>query len=198
MAAIDLAAGDARLNIQSEVGAAILIGSNTVSFTAANGALTTSSAGVARSIAYDITVGAGGAANAQLSHQLQLDSIFEAGLSGETDGSAGVTAATQVWKVPYRDSGVTVAAPAALNVEVLGGIRVEAGDDTNRIYFRANAAWHYINQTAGFEIPATETDCLHCHKPMQVGERVLGRVDRRIGDGALHGLWEHADCRKRS
>lgn len=160
----------------------------TIAFGAFNSTISASSAGVARSITYDITVAAGGAANAQLSQQFQLDSVFEAGLSGETDGAGGVTAATQVWKVPYRDSGVTVAAPAALNVEVLGGMRVEAGDDTNRIYFRANAAWHYINQTAGLSITAEERVDPWTQHRWEVGDIGLVRMHKSYGDGGADFL----------
>lgn len=174
-------AGAGRLNYSA--GAFTYLEATTIGFGAFNSTISASSAGVARSIAYNITVGAGGAANAQLSEQFQLDTVFEAGLSGETDGSGGVTAATQVWKVPYRDSGINVAAPAALNVEVLGGLRVEAGDDTNRIYFRANEAWHYINQTAGLSIRADErVDPWTGHR-WELDDLALVKMHKDYGDG---------------
>ena len=68
-------------------------------------------------------------------------------------------------------------------------------DQTNgRIYFRYLGAWHYVNQTAGFEIPIGETDCPACGKAMQRGEAVAGILNGYKPDGGLHGLWKHAAC----
>lgn len=68
-------------------------------------------------------------------------------------------------------------------------------DSTNgRIYFRYGGAWHYVNQTAGFEIPSHETACQACGKPLKVGQEVKQVIDSQLSDGALHGHYEHRMC----
>ncbi len=68
-------------------------------------------------------------------------------------------------------------------------------DSTNfRIYFRYGAAWHYVNQTAGFEIPEFERLCPICGLEIVVGDVVSGVVDKLLTDGARHGLWCHSGC----
>ncbi len=149
-----------------------------------------SSAGIARSMIHDITVGAGGAANAVLFHSFRLDSSTganEAGLYGETDGSGSVTATTQIWKIPYRDSGANVAAPANPNAFQDGGMRIEAGDDAERIYVISNGAWKYVAVSAGFEWPAAER-VTYGHR-WEVDDIAIMRVDKIVGsDEAVHAL----------
>ncbi len=160
-----------------------------IDYGAADRTLTASSAGVARTLAYDLTVGAGGAANAELWHSFRLDSSTganEAGMYGETDGSGSLTATTQIWKVPYRDSGANVAAPANPNAFQDGGLRVEAGDDDNRLYMIANGAWHYISQTAGLSFTAEERT-MFGHR-WEIGDLGAVKIDKHFGDGAPHGL----------
>lgn len=162
----------------------------TLSFGAFDSTISASSAGVPRAIVHDITIGAGGAANGVLQHALQLDSIIEAGLLGETDGAGSYTQAKTIWKVPYRDSGAGVAAPTAPTTAAtwLGGLRVEAGDDVNRIYFYANEAWHYVNQTAGLSITAEErVDPWTGHR-WQVGDVGLVKMHAVYGDGGADFL----------
>lgn len=61
-------------------------------------------------------------------------------------------------------------------------------DSTNgRLYFRYSGAWHYAAQTAGFQIPNHETEGL------AVGDLVIGKLNERLQDGALHGLWVKLD-----
>ncbi len=68
-------------------------------------------------------------------------------------------------------------------------------DSTNgRIYFYHSAAFHYVNQTAGFEIPVEEVVCPVCNKQMQIGQRVIGQLDSTKTDGALHGKYQHEKC----
>lgn len=146
-------------------------------------------AGVAGGIVYNIPIGAGGAANAVVQHQFQLDSTIEAGLLGETDGAGAYTQAKTIWKVPYRDSGANVAAPTNPTTAAtwLGGLRVEAGDDANRLYFYANEAWHYINQTAGFSFLHKEPTTFGDFNNWQYGELLALKVDRYNENGG-HAL----------
>lgn len=64
-----------------------------------------------------------------------------------------------------------------------------------RVYFRYSSAWHYVAQTAGFQIPKIvrngkdETEGLH------VGDPVIGRIDEVMPDGSLHGVWEKFDLK---
>lgn len=68
-------------------------------------------------------------------------------------------------------------------------------DSTNgRIYFRYNAGWHYIAQTAGFQIRAEDRTCTLCGGEIGAGEPVVGITDRALEDGALHGEWVHLRC----
>ncbi|MEK7765264.1 MAG: hypothetical protein AAB368_03405 [bacterium] len=63
-------------------------------------------------------------------------------------------------------------------------------DSTNfRLYFRYGAAWHYVAQTAGVQIPAGETVCPKSGKQMKIGDEVICVVDKVLEDGALHAVW---------
>ncbi len=91
-------------------------------------------------------------------------------------------------------------------------------DSTNgRMYFRYGGAWHYVNQTAGFQIPNYETapqakldgEALadqenalpfdatshpeYLTKAMQSGEFLIPYVDEYLSDGAVHGLYARFD-----
>ncbi len=57
-------------------------------------------------------------------------------------------------------------------------------DSSNgRIYFRYGGAWHYVAQTAGFQIPNYETAGIN------VGDSVVGMIDGSTTDGGLHGVF---------
>jgi hypothetical protein len=57
-------------------------------------------------------------------------------------------------------------------------------DSSNgRIYFRYSGAWHYVSQTAGFQIPNYETNGI------SIGDPVVGMIDGATPDGALHGVF---------
>lgn len=57
-------------------------------------------------------------------------------------------------------------------------------DSTNgRIYFRYNAAWHYVAQTAGVQIPKEEI------RGLKIGDQVVALIDKKLPDGALHARW---------
>ena len=78
------------------------------------------------------------------------------------------------------------------DVDVDGNFAV---DSTNgRWYFRYGAAWHYCAITAGVQVPAHEVKCPKCGKAMEVGQRLVVRVDKALDDGALHAIWEHETC----
>lgn len=147
-------------------------------------------AGVAANLTFDIPIAAGGAANAVVQFPFQLDTVTEAGLLGETDGSGSYTQGKTIWKVPYRDSGTNVTAPTNPTTAAtwLGGLRVEAGDDTNRIYLYANAAWHYINQTAGLSITKEERFSLELGRGWEIGDFAVVRMHKAYGDGGADFL----------
>jgi hypothetical protein len=73
-------------------------------------------------------------------------------------------------------------------------------DGTNhRLWIREAGGWHYINRTAGFQIPidvdgVDERLCPRCGVEMQPGEPVAGILDGHMSDGALHGVWAHLRC----
>lgn len=78
-----------------------------------------------------------------------------------------------------------------------GWVMYDAGD--GRLYVTYSNTRHYFTQTAGFQIPkdvagVDETVCGRCGRAMLPGERVIGRIDRTMSDGALHGLYEHERC----
>ena len=63
-------------------------------------------------------------------------------------------------------------------------------DSTNgRLYFRYGAAWHYVAQTAGIQIPAHELICPKKNRQMKVGDEIVCVIDRIMEDGALHASW---------
>ncbi len=143
--------------------------------------------GTAFSTKFNMPIGAGGAANAALWWAFQLDTVTEAGLYGETDGAGSYTAATPIWKVPYRDSGANVTVPATPNAYQDGGLRVEAGNDTERIYFIANAGWKYVTKTGGLScLPEERTDPNGHY--FEVGDELKLRVDKVFADGAFHAI----------
>lgn len=67
-------------------------------------------------------------------------------------------------------------------------------DSTNgRLYFRYDSAWHYIAQTAGFQIPNYETKDPISGEEIKEGDIVLGKINQTLDDGALHGVWVKAE-----
>lgn len=58
-------------------------------------------------------------------------------------------------------------------------------DSTNgRLYLRSGGSWNYIAFTGGFQIPANEAGDL------EDGELLLPYVEKKMSDGALHGLYK--------
>jgi hypothetical protein len=70
-------------------------------------------------------------------------------------------------------------------------------DSTNgRLYIRNAGAWSYIAKTAGFQIPDYEaysfsfdTDSFDTSQPLAEGDFLMPFVERKMADGALHGLY---------
>ena len=59
-----------------------------------------------------------------------------------------------------------------------------AVDSTNgRLYFKYDSDWHYVAETAGFQIPKEETQGL------EIGDYLIPYVERIMADGAVHGLY---------
>lgn len=71
-------------------------------------------------------------------------------------------------------------------------------DSSNfRFYFHYGGAWHYVAQTAGFEIPEYERLCPACGLELAVDDPVVGRITDTRQDGARHGLYVHFGCAQR-
>ncbi|MDP2909739.1 MAG: hypothetical protein Q8N69_01555, partial [bacterium] len=77
-----------------------------------------------------------------------------------------------------------------------GEIMIGNVGGSNRIYFYSNSGTHYVNATAGFEVPAWETNDPITGEPIDIGDFVLGTIDSRYNDGAMHGLWTRWDTVK--
>jgi len=67
-----------------------------------------------------------------------------------------------------------------------GALAIDSSDG-GRLYFRYAGAWHYVAQTAGFQIPKEEVAGL------QTGDLLLPYVDKYLEDGAIHGLYKKLD-----
>ncbi len=87
-----------------------------------------------------------------------------------------------------------VKAGAATESDTNGSLVV---DSTNgRLYFRYGGAWHYVAQTAGFQIPDFETIDPLSGDQIKEGDLVLGTINQTFEDGALHGVWVKWDSVK--
>lgn len=63
-------------------------------------------------------------------------------------------------------------------------------DSTNgRLYFRYLAAWHYVAQTAGVQVPAHETSDPITGRKMKVGDELYLVIDKVMEDGAMHARY---------
>gem|GEM_PF-4313709 len=67
-----------------------------------------------------------------------------------------------------------------------GTVPIEYDTTNNRLYAYRGGAWHYFAETAGFQIPANEA------KGLQVGDTVIGVIDSKMKDGALHAKYVKA------
>lgn len=148
-------------------------------------------AGIAGGIAYDIPIGAGGAANAVVKHNFQLDSVDEAGLFGETDGSGSYNQLKAVWKVPYSDAGAGAVGPTAPTTATTwnGGLSLRCSDAVanGRLYWMANETQHYVDATAGFNFLHKEPTTFGDFNNWQPGSLLALKVDRYNENGG-HAL----------
>ena len=97
-------------------------------------------------------------------------------------------------------SGSTVLGSNGITTKVISGACSDSNaqatngticiDSTNgRIYFRYGGAWHYAAQTAGFQIPKLVRNGKDETEGLEPGDLVIGQLDERMEDGALHGVW---------
>jgi hypothetical protein len=145
--------GDLLVSDELEVGGNIFASAN-LTFTDATGttAISTGSVlGVARAIAFDIPVGAGGAANAALDWQFQIDSTLLFGLIAETDGAGSYQEPVAIIPNYSADYGVAWASPPAPTPASLqnGGhfVAHNTNDNTYRAYYYTNGGWRYAALT---------------------------------------------------
>ncbi len=64
----------------------------------------------------------------------------------------------------------------------------------NRWYYIRAGGVHFLAETAGFQIPKEEIRCPDCKFTIMIGQRVIGRINQKLQDGGLHGLWVHEAC----
>jgi len=76
-----------------------------------------------------------------------------------------------------------------------GSLVIDSADG-GRLYFRYGNTWHYIAQTAGFQIPDFETVDPISGDQIKEGDIVLGMINQTFDDGALHGIWVKWDSVK--
>lgn len=118
----------------------------------------------------------------------------------------GTTAPKTKLEVIGTVSGATVLGSNGLTTKVVAAAcsdtNVQATDGTlcidsgnGRIYYRYGGAWHYSAQTAGFQIPNLVTDGRNETEGLQPGDFVIGQLNQRLNDGALHGLYVKFDMR---
>ncbi|MGD9128890.1 MAG: right-handed parallel beta-helix repeat-containing protein [Candidatus Woesebacteria bacterium] len=156
--------------------------------------------------------------NNEFKNSLVANNIFTSNASGDIldDGGSGniigpnkVQSATNV--MTLDNFTVTTAGQAAavdgMVTKVVAGACSDAQftadtngllciDSTNgRIYFRYGDAWHYTDETAGFQIPDHETYSYDFENkrfdessPMVEGDFLLPFVERYMEDGAVHAL----------
>ena len=89
---------------------------------------------------------------------------------------------------------ITDGAPDDDDVEIDrdGWIILDAAN--SRLYWRAGNGWHYAAQDAGFEVNKDDKNCPVCGELIEVGQAVVGQIDKVLDDGARHGEWCHLNC----
>lgn len=119
--------------------------------------------------------------------------------------TVAVTSSTGVTSIDFGSLALSTTGTLTLGGSTTGTLvtRVKAGaatesdtngslvvDSTNgRLYFRYGAAWHYVAQTAGFQIPDFETVDPISGEQIKEGDIVLGMINKTFEDKALHGVW---------
>jgi hypothetical protein len=94
----------------------------------------------------------------------------------------------------YQTLVTRVKAGAPTEADANGALVVDSAD--GRFYFRYGDTWHYVAQTAGFEIPANEIYDPITGQLISEGDFVLGWINEIKSDSARHGLWVRFDTVK--
>jgi hypothetical protein len=111
--------------------------------------------------------------------RLIIDSTGNISVTGQLDaGTSGDGLVTEVSAGACSDTTFTTDTNGLLCIDSTNG----------RLYFRYGGAWHYAAQTAGFQVPAHETEGL------KIGDLVIGKLDAALEDGGLHGTWVKFDA----
>jgi hypothetical protein len=94
----------------------------------------------------------------------------------------------------YQTLVTRVKAGPPTEADANGALVVDSAD--GRFYFRYGDTWHYVAQTAGFEIPANEIYDPITGQLISEGDFVLGWINEIKSDSARHGLWVRFDTVK--
>jgi len=70
-----------------------------------------------------------------------------------------------------------------------GSIKISSSVSTPGIYYCYGGAWHYSDQTSGFQIPSYESIDPVTGEQMAVGDFVVPMIDKVSEDGTAHGVW---------
>jgi hypothetical protein len=111
--------------------------------------------------------------------------LFTVNSSGQANASTGGLV-TKVNAGVCGDGTFTTATNGLLCIDSANG----------RLYFRYGDAWHYTAQTAGFQIPNLVWNGRNETEGLKVGDFVIGQLDQRMRDGALHGVYVKFDFDK--
>jgi len=109
-------------------------------------------------------------------------------VNANTDFSSGLTT------LNYNTEAPTLTTNGQLAVAYVG--------TSNRLYWYSNGGLHYVNATAGFEIPGFETTDPLSGDKIEIGDFVVGMVNKNMGDeknpeeSSLHGIWVKWDSLK--
>jgi hypothetical protein len=195
-----------------------------------NGLITTNTGNIELGSAGDLTLGSGvnivGEGDFDIKGSASTSIITLGDTSKANDDIVVIDASN--WSV--ATSGMINASFDGVGTKVVGGTvsdtsftntafnGLTAIDSSNgRIYFRYGGAWHYVNQTGGFQIPNFETapvaelnaDALaeassslpfeksnfpqYLTAKMAAGDLLIPYVDQYMADGAIHGLYARFD-----
>ena len=116
--------------------------------------------------------------------RLRINTTGNTIASGQLDaGTSGDGVVTEVVAGACDDSAFTTDTNGLICIDSTNG----------RIYYRYGGAWHYSAQTAGFQIPNLVTEGRNETEGLEVGDYVIGKLNQRLDDGALHGLYVKFD-----
>ena len=195
-----------------------------------NAQITTNTGNVELGTAGNLTLGSGVNIVGQGDFKIEGDSSTRTITVGDTSKANGDIVAIDATNWSVGTSGMLNASNDGLGTKVVGGPISDASftgsafnglmalDSTDgRLYFRYGGAWHYVNQTGGFQIPNYEVapkDQLseagkeaaknalpfeatnypdYLTKPLTAGEFLIPYVNSYLPDGAIHGLYANWD-----